>query len=451
MLNPADKEEASRKKIADDNNGKTIDAMAQLVHDEKLKKMIEEQGEFDEKQLNPAEDHVVELVSQNKMAEAQKYFIETYLPLRAQYNKMSEELGDVAAAESKKQESAIADGMRAAAVKIITLLLLGLCVVIGAIVFTVLKLSGNLNAVIAKLSEEALTLADSSEKISDSSASLSERTSEQAAALQETMASVEAVTSGVRQNAERSKTSKDAADSSQIRAMDGKKVVDEMIDSIRQLTASNNRIMEEIEASNTRMNEIVTLIDEIGNKTKLINDIVFQTKLLSFNASVEAARAGEQGKGFAVVADEVGNLAAMSGQAAHEIRQLLDGSTKKVQAIAAETKTQVAHLMIEAKEKLSSGSQVATRCGTVLDDILAKASDVTTMMSEVSSASNEQSQNISEINRAIHQLEEVTQRNSAASQEASTSAVSLSAQATHLRELVDELQQQVAGDRRKAA
>ncbi|MBC7465119.1 MAG: hypothetical protein H7256_03945 [Bdellovibrio sp.] len=50
-------------------------------------------------------------------------------------------------------------------------------------------------------------------------------------------------------------------------------------------------------------------MEEIGNKTKVINDIVFQTKLLSFNASVEAARAGEHGKGFAVVAEEVGKLA----------------------------------------------------------------------------------------------------------------------------------------------
>ncbi len=52
--------------------------------------------------------------------------------------------------------------------------------------------------------------------------------------------------------------------------------------------------------------------EDIGDKTKVINDIVFQTKRLSFNASVEAARAGEHGKGFAVVAEEVGNLAQMS-------------------------------------------------------------------------------------------------------------------------------------------
>jgi methyl-accepting chemotaxis protein len=77
--------------------------------------------------------------------------------------------------------------------------------------------------------------------------------------------------------------------------------------------------MNQINYSNEQMSEIVKVIQEIETKTKVINDIVFQTKLLSFNASVEAARAGEQGKGFAVVAEEVGNLAQMSGNAAKEI------------------------------------------------------------------------------------------------------------------------------------
>ena len=61
-------------------------------------------------------------------------------------------------------------------------------------------------------------------------------------------------------------------------------------------------------------------MEQIKDKVNIINDIVFQTKLLSFNASVEAARAGENGKGFAVVAEEVGNLASVSGKAANEIK-----------------------------------------------------------------------------------------------------------------------------------
>ena len=79
--------------------------------------------------------------------------------------------------------------------------------------------------------------------------------------------------------------------------------------------------------------EILGYIKSIEEKTKVINDIVFQTKLLSFNASVEAARAGEQGKGFAVVAEEVGNLATMSGTSAEEISKLLESSISHIESI----------------------------------------------------------------------------------------------------------------------
>ena len=66
-----------------------------------------------------------------------------------------------------------------------------------------------------------------------------------------------------------------------------------------------------------------SIIQEIEDKTKAIDEIVFQTKLLSFNASVEAERAGEHGRGFSVVAQEVGNLAQLSGKSAAEINEIL--------------------------------------------------------------------------------------------------------------------------------
>lgn len=114
-----------------------------------------------------------------------------------------------------------------------------------------------------------------------------------------------------------------------------------MLDSIKNIGAANERAGREIGASARHFADIVKVIEEIGSKTKVINDIVFQTKILSFNASVEAARAGEHGKGFTVVAEEVGKLAAMSGVAAHEIGELLSGSIQKVDAIVKDTQTKV--------------------------------------------------------------------------------------------------------------
>ncbi len=125
--------------------------------------------------------------------------------------------------------------------------------------------------------------------------------------------------------------------------------IESLVGSIQDLNKGNETIIGEVKRSTDQMKEIVTVISEIGAKTKVINDIVFQTKLLSFNASVEAARAGEQGKGFAVVAEEVGNLAHMSGQAAREITTMLDESIRKVNSISSETQKSLSGL-VEANE-----------------------------------------------------------------------------------------------------
>ena len=99
--------------------------------------------------------------------------------------------------------------------------------------------------------------------------------------------------------------------------------------------------MREILLSNDRIEVFSTRIEEIGAKTEVIDDIVFQTKILSFNASVEAERAGELGRGFGVVAQEVGNLAAMSGQSAIEIASIVKSAMKESREIISENKIRV--------------------------------------------------------------------------------------------------------------
>ena len=284
-----------------------------------------------------------------------------------------------------------------------------------------------------------------SERMASASAELSSSTTEQAAALQETVSSIDEVSAMIAKNAENAKRSKESSNLSSDAAQKGKEAVDEVIHSIEDINRSNANIMSQIEEGNQQLTEIVKLISEIGNKTKVINDIVFQTKLLSFNASVEAARAGEHGKGFAVVAEEVGNLAQMSGNAAKEISQMLDGSVQKVDQIVSASKTRVERLMSESKAKVEAGTVTARKCGEVLDEIVKNVSEVNMMVSEITTASQEQSQGVSEINKAMNQLDQVTQSNAASSQDAANVAALLRNQSEGMRKVIQALIETVEG------
>ena len=121
----------------------------------------------------------------------------------------------------------------------------------------------------------------------------------------------------VTKSAENAKRSREVATTSLTTANHGKVSVEKMIEAIEDINRSNNHIVEQINQSNGKITEIVKVISEIGSKTKVINDIVFQTKLLSFNASVEAARAGEHGKGQLGDDDPVG--AGVSAVVVHDV------------------------------------------------------------------------------------------------------------------------------------
>jgi methyl-accepting chemotaxis protein len=99
---------------------------------------------------------------------------------------------------------------------------------------------------------------------------------------------------------------------------------------VETVNRQDNAVKDEVIRSHDEIQEIVALVNEIDARTKVINDIVFQTKLFSFNASVEAARVGAAGQGFAVVADEIGKLATMTGTTAIQILETLASSKERV-------------------------------------------------------------------------------------------------------------------------
>lgn len=309
-----------------------------------------------------------------------------------------------------------------------------------AIAFLVLRsLTRSVQEIVANLFTNSTEVSTAATQIAASSETLSQCATEQAASLEETAASIEEMSSMVKKTSENADSTSSTSTRSQEKAEEGKKVVEKMIQSMADINLSNQTIMTQVNESNNRIAEIVKVIEEIGNKTKVINDIVFQTKLLSFNASVEAARAGEHGKGFAVVAEEVGNLAEMSGNAAKEISDLLDGSVQRVNSIVSETRTKVEKLIADGKQTVEAGTRVAHQCGEVLQEIVTNVGSVSHMAGEIASASEEQSRGVSEITKAMGQLDQVTQQNASTSEEAASAAEELSGQAESLKETVNQL------------
>ena len=333
--------------------------------------------------------------------------------------------------------------MRSTVVSIVTM-----CALMLLAWFFAKGLADQLKKVVATLILESQEVRSSAGLISKTSESLAEATTEQASALQETAASIEEISAMVKKSSENAGLSSDIATKSHSVATRGRETVQEMMKAIGEISDSNESIMRQVDQSNQKFSEIVKVITEIGNKTKVINDIVFQTKLLSFNASVEAARAGEHGKGFAVVAEEVGNLAQMSGNAATEISGMLSESTAKVESIVRETRAQVEILITEGKKKVESGTIIAKRCGEMLEEVVLNVSQAQTMASEISVASQEQSQGVSEINKAIGELDQVTNQNAGTSQQASNYAGNLMTLADSLTTVVSQLEMMVEGSNR---
>lgn len=313
--------------------------------------------------------------------------------------------------------------------------------------FAISKVVGVIAQLAKNLANSADEVSIASQQIANSSQALSKATTQQASTLQETTASVVEISTMVNSNTDNAKKSNEISGQSVQAAERGKTVVNNMIEAIHVIDSSNSEIVQQIGETYTEIENISKIILDIGTKTKVINDIVFQTKLLSFNASVEAARAGEHGKGFAVVAEEVGKLANMSGDAALEITEMLDSSIRTVEKIVMDSKSKIGTCVNKGTEKVKDGTRIAKECEAVLNEIVASVVSVSMMINEIATASQEQSSGIVQIMEALSQLDQVSLENSSSSVQSASTAENLSRQATQLNTLVQELVQLVEGQK----
>lgn len=320
-----------------------------------------------------------------------------------------------------------------------------LLVLAGIIFWLSSRISRPLDDARQKLGESASRVDSNSNELDQLSQRVASASSQQAAAIQQTVSSLDEINAMVQRSLDAAGQSAKVAGESREMAEQGHTAVARMIEAIREIDGGNGDLVREVESGNQRLGEIVQLIQTIGDKTRVINDIVFQTKLLSFNASVEAARAGEHGKGFAVVAEEVGNLAQMSGRAAKEISDLLTNSTETVNRMTAEMKTKTEKIAHESRQKIETGTRVAEECSGALEKIVATGQTVMSLVSEIERASQEQARGVDEITKAMQQLDEVTHSTAEMSQQTAHHARGLLHEAGDLKDVVQTLESEIRG------
>jgi len=254
-----------------------------------------------------------------------------------------------------------------------------------------------IGSIINGLNMSAQEVNSASSQLTSSANTLANGATNTSSSLEETSAALEELSSMTKRNADN--------------AAEAKTRMGQTTDIVAQAEDSMTKVIK-------AMAEISNSGTEIGKIIKTIDEIAFQTNLLALNAAVEAARAGEAGAGFAVVADEVRNLAIRSADAAKNTASLIEDTIKNI----------------------TSGSELVNATSEAFKEVSLQAGKVNNLVSEVAQASDEQNVGIEQITKAMNELEKVNQVNAASSEESAGAAGQLALQASHLMDVVSEMQ-----------
>lgn len=275
--------------------------------------------------------------------------------------------------------------------------------------------------VVDKLQLASGLITDNSSQLVNSSQNLAVEVSNQSSATTQSMSAMTEMGEMVARTVEYSRTSVDKVGQVERKTQEGELVVRKMATS-----------MASIEESTSELKQIYMIVAGISAKASLINEIVFQTKLLSFNASVEAARAGEHGRGFSVVAEEIGHLAVMSGNAAKEINDLLGQSREHVDRIIESTTA-----------RISDVRSVSTDTIKVFEEIAREIRDVTMHITQIDQAAREQDAGVRNTQDAMLKIEQISRKTNEIAEGVRISAEGLSSQSHNINDVISELKRMV--------
>lgn len=255
----------------------------------------------------------------------------------------------------------------------------------------------DLNVTMGEIQNSSHMVNSSAMQVSGSAQSLSQGATEQASSIEELSATMNDISVKIKETAEMSQHA------SGLSKETGSAV------------GTSNQKMNEMSRA---MQDITEKSQEISKIIKTIDDIAFQTNILSLNAAIEAARAGAAGKGFAVVADEVGNLAQKSAKAAQNTSSLIE----------------------ETIEAVNKGARITEETAESLSVVSQKTEKINGIITSISSASEEEAEGIKQLTTGLDQISSVVQSNTATAEESAAASQELSGQADRLNELLEKFQ-----------